>query len=489
MLHLTRRKRILIIAVILLVCIAAGLMLYKSSRSRLLDRSAFSALQKDISEAAESGEFDSQQALGDYITSWADQNAIEYTIDGYGNIIFDTEAAARKKNVAPTIICVSYNYVTAGDNSRVLASAAMIAASDIEAGRRTFVFVNDENNTGLGYRGLSGKLFRKSPKVIYLDYGGSAYISNASFAKKYSSVKVKASLRDPVCDTAVRVRISGLTTAVIGTGISNHPDPVGALSTLLSRLKSKSAAYQLASLEVGSNGSMYPDSVEAVIMLNSYAVPSFTKYIDKRIKAWEKAYGDDYEDLEYTYELIDDPEELPEQAYSRGATEKLTNVLYTIQSGLYIYEETDEIPEGSEAGDIYGINAVTNVRTGDGGIYIDIMTQAADEDAMAAISSDNAAAAELFGCTATDSYSVPAFYNDKDSLLRTFRSTYFKVNNTFSFSDVLPQESDRYFSPCSYLADKSEKADIIHIHMDSGKAQTLTNTILCYIAYKGNILF
>jgi hypothetical protein len=38
-------------------------------------------------------------------------------------------------------------------------------------------------------------------------------------------------------------------------------------------------------------------------MLNSYALPSFTKYIDKRIKAWEKAYGKDYEE-----ELVVEPE-------------------------------------------------------------------------------------------------------------------------------------------------------------------------------------
>ena len=244
----------------------------------------------------------------------------------------------------------------------------MIAGTDTNAGRKTVVFVNDKQNTGSGYRHLSKKLFKNKAKVIYMDYASSAYMSNSSFAKKKSSISVKAGRYEPSCDSAVRIHISGLDSDIIGTGITKHPDPVSALSTLLTRLKSKSAIYQLADFEIGTNGDMYPVSLDATIMLNSYAVPSFTKYLDKRIKAWDKAYGGDYEELSYTYELIEDPEQMPQEAYSRKATEKLTNVLYTIQSGLYKYESDDSIPEGRAEGDVYGINAVTGIRAADGAI-------------------------------------------------------------------------------------------------------------------------
>ena len=276
---------------------------------------------------------------------------------------------------------------------------------------------------------------------------------------------------------------------MIGTGITKHPDPVNALSTLLTRLKSRSAIYQLADFEIGINGDMYPVSMDATIMLNSYALPSFTKYIDKRVKAWNKAYGGDYENLSYTYEIIDDPEEMPEEAYSRKATEKLTNVLYTLQSGLYKYEASDTIPEGRDAGDIFGINAVTGLRAGDGAIYIDLLTQAYDDEYMQKIMDDNAAAAELFDCTFKAGKSVPRFLNERDSLSRTFRTTFYKVNGTSNANTVLNLEADNYFTPCSYLASKNEKADIIHLRLNSDQAQMITNSILCYIAYKGNILF
>ena len=102
---------------------------------------------------------------------------------------------------------------------------------------------------------------------------------------------------------------------------------------------------------------------------------------------------------------------------------------------------------------------------------------------------DNAAAAELFDCTFTDGESVPRFLNEKDSLYRTFRTTFYKVNRTISANTVLTTDSDNYFTPCSYLATKNENADIIHLRLNSDQARMITNTILCYIAYKGNMLF
>lgn len=478
----------LLIAGMLIIFAAAGYSYYRASKVDILNKSEYTALVKDIADKAENNYFTGQEILTDYITSWADEHQLEYTVDKNSNIIFVSEAVERKKNVSPTVVCVSYNYETVKDNTRLLASAAMIASTDLDSGRKTVIFVNDAQNTGEGYRKLSSKYFKKKAKVIYMDYGSSSYMSNSSFEKKRSAISIKAGRYEPVCDSAVKVHISGIDSAVIGTGIGKHPDPVNALATLLARLKSKSAIFQLADFEIGTNGDMYPVSMDATIMLNSYAVPSFTKYIEKRIKAWEKSYGGDYENLEYTYEVIDDPEQLPQETYSRKATARLTNVLYTLKSGLYKYDDSDVIPEGREAGDIYGINAVTGLHAEDGAIYVDLMTQAYNDEFMQKIMDDNSAAAELFDCSIKDVSSVPGFLNEKDSLYRTFRSTFFKVNGITNSNTVLNTNTDNYFTPCSYLAQKNKNADIIHLRLNSDQAALMTNTILCYIAYKGNIL-
>lgn len=483
-----RKNKVLIITAAVLILIASAYLMYRESRTDLLNKPEMSALTKEIKTSADEGFFTEQSILSDYITSWADANGIEYTIDKSGNIIFVSEAVDRKKKLSPTVICVSYNYETIKDNAPLIASAAMIAKTDLKSGKKTVIFVNDELNTGDGYRHLSKKYFKNKPKVIYMDCGSASYLSNSSFAKKKSTISIKAGRYEPECDTAVRIHISGLASAVIGTGISKHPDPVSELGALLSRLKNKSSINQLADFEVGNHGDMYPVSLDATILLNSYAAPSFIKYIDKRIKAWEKNYSEDYEDLSYTYELIDNPEEMPETTYSRSATARLTNVLYTLKSGIYTYEEGDTIPEGESAGGVCGINAVTGLRNADGAICIDIMTQASNDEYMQSIMDDNTAAAELFECRIKETAYVPGFLNDKDSLFRTFRSTYYKINSIISASDTLDSAADHYFTPCSYLTDKNSNADIIHLRLNSERAMTLTNAILCYIAYKGNFL-
>lgn len=483
-----RKNRIIIIIGLAVIVLVSVYSLYRQSKTDLLNKSEMSDFASDIRTQADEGYFTSQEVLSDYITSWADENELEYKKDKQGNIIFTSAAVERKKKLSPTIICISYNYETVRDNSRLLASAAMIAKTELNSGKKTVIFVNDEKNTGAGYRGLSKKLFKNKPKIIYMDYGSSSYISNASFGKKYSEISIKAGRYEPECDTAIKVHISGLTSGVIGTGISKHPDPVRELGALLSRLKSKSAIFQLADFSIGNNGDMYPVSMDATILLNSYSSSSFTKYIDKRIKSWEKSYSGDYEELSYTYELVTDPEDMPEKTYSRTATSRLANVLYTLKVGTYTYDDKNVLPEGRSVGDIYGINAVTGLRAEDGSIRIDLMTQAYNDELMQRIMDDNTAAAELFECKIREKDSIPGFLNDKDSLLRTFRSTYYKINSIISASNTLEQTTDNYFTPCSYLAAKNSNADIIHLRLNSEQTANLTNSILCYIAFKGNIL-
>ena len=263
-----KKRWIIIAAALLIIAASAGFSIYRSSVTRMLDKTAYSDLYNDIKDKAEQNYFTSQESLSDYITGWADTAGIDYKTDKNGNIIFTREASSRKKNLPPVVVCLSYNYETAEDNAKLLAGGAMIAMSDISSGSRTVIFFNDEKNNGIGYRKLNKKYLSGGSKIIYLDYGNSSYISCSSFAKNYSVIKVKAGRFEPECDSAVRVTITGLTSGNIGTGITKHPDPVSALSTLFTRLKSKSVAFQLADFEIGNNGSMYPYSAEATIMLN-----------------------------------------------------------------------------------------------------------------------------------------------------------------------------------------------------------------------------
>ena len=312
-------------------------------------------------------------------------------------------------------------------------------------------------------------------------------MSISSFAMDLCSISIPAKTEPVKCDTAVRIHIGGIPTALIGSDMSSQPDPVAALSALLTRLRSRSVICQLADLRIGSNGCMYPDSIDATILLNSYSVSAFTKYIDKRIKAWDKAYGD-IEGIEYTYEVIEDAEELPDHAYSGKTLGTLANVLYTVKSGTYTYGSGDAVPEGSSVGDVYGFNSIIDMETETDRINVRMMTQGYDEGYISRIVNDNRAASELFSCGFSVDSSVPAFTNDKDSLIRVLPSTYSKVNDLSGAGSVLKITKDDCFTPCSYFEQLNSNADIVHIRIDHSKAEALTNTVLCYIETKGNLI-
>lgn len=477
------------IALILLAILIVAAVSVRISRStKLLDKEAYAEFKNAIDEVGESeaGGFADQQELMSLIEQWADSHSLEYKEDKYGNIIFSKPAVKRKKNVSPTLIAVSMNYETAADNSQILASAAAIALSDVESGRRTVVFFNDEQGLARGYRGIKKDYISSKSKVIYLDKGSSTYLSTGSFQQRMTEVVIPAKREDDPCDTAVKITISGIKSGIIGPAISKQPDPVSAFSTLLTRLKSKSVDCRLADVKVGSNGNMYPVSLEATIVLNSYNLSSFTSYIDKRIKAWEKAYGSNDDSPVYSYEIIDNTDELPEKVYTAKTTDRLTGILFTIRSGAYRYAESDAIPEGKSAGDLYGINCITDISAGKSRITIPVIVQGADDPFTERIINDNKAAADLYNCSYTQTGSVAAFKNDRDKLSRTFISTFDKVNDKAVAESILDVTTDNFFTPCSYLQTKNSKADIIHIRTKSESAPTIANTILCYIKAKGN---
>lgn len=482
----SNKFRIALLFIVAMIIVVISI--YRSGRTKLLDKDEYSGFRTAVDEhvSSEQGGFTSQKDLMNFIEGWADEHSIVYKEDKHGNIIFNKPAVKRKKNVTPTLIAVSMNYETAADNAQILAAAAAIATSDIESGRRTVVFFNDEHGLAEGYKGLSEKYISSKTKVIFLDRGSSTYLSTGSFQQRYTEVSIPAKRVDNPCDTAVKVTITGIRSGNIGPGINKQPDPVSALSSLLTRLKSKSVDCRLADLDIGDNGNMYPVSLEATITLNSYNLSSFTGYIDKRIKAWEKSYSQDHENLVFSYEVIEDEEALPETVYSAKTTDRLTGILYTIHSGAYRYSESDSIPEGKEVGDIYGINCITDIRASDSRITVPVIIQGVNDSFTERIQNDNKAAAELYECSYEQTGSVEAFSNTRNKLSRTFKTTYEKVTDSSVSESVLNVTTDNFFTPCSYLQEKNKNADIIHVRTKGSSTVGIANTILCYIKAKGN---
>ena len=103
---------LLLLSVIIII---AGISIYKSKNTKLIDKEDYSAFKTAINDiaASEASGFTDQQELMAFIESWADERGLKYKEDKFGNIIFNKSAIKRKKNVTPTLIAVSMNYETA----------------------------------------------------------------------------------------------------------------------------------------------------------------------------------------------------------------------------------------------------------------------------------------------------------------------------------------------------------------------------------------
>lgn len=480
-------KSILKIILVLIILILLAAFIYSESKMNLLDKESFSSFSGSIEKSSQ--EFSKQEDIMLFLKNWADENDLKYRTDDSGNLIFSHKSIKRKKDVAPTVIIVNCNFEDSYDSRSAITAAAMVADSKIRSGKYTVVFTNNVNNIEDVYYSLDRKLFPDGAKVIYLDAGKTAYVSGSSFARKEQTVSVPCEKEPVHCDTAVRVKITGLTSDSIGTSVGNHPNPIIMLSNILTRLNSKSFIYQISDIKIGNRVNMYPDSMEATFLVNSYEVGALTGYLDKRIKAFNKAYKDDYPDAEYTYEVIDDISGLPEEAYTANTAASLTTLLYALKNGNYRFDEDAALPNGYEVGDVYAINCVRQLRIDDdNSIYVDISTQAMNNDFMKEILKENKEVCKLSGCKVETASTFKKFRNKKNSLILTLKNTYFKVKG-FSLRDSgLEEEKDTYFTPMSYLADINDNMDIVHIKTTNKKAKTITTMILCYVQTSGNFL-
>ncbi len=478
-----RAARIGITVFAVLTILAVIVSIYKLSKNHLLDRTEYKACVSDIREASAS--FSSNEDMKNCITDWADSCKLEYTADDAGNIIFEKKASKTKKNIAPIIIAVSCNWRTASENAESLATAEMIAKSDFDSGSYSVIFFNDSMGCGNGYRNISEDYLPDKSKVVYLDTGDNPYISVNSFAYAPNSISIPCEMVPVSCDSAVKIKISGIQGAYVDSHIGSIPNPLSALGPILSKLSNKSITYQLADVKVQSTGRMCPEGMEATVLLNSYSLPTLTSYLDERAKKYEKSYKKDFPEISYTYEIIEDTSDFPVQAYSDESVKSLNSILYTVVDGTYKFDKED-VPEGNDVDEVYAINSISNLNRRDGKLTISLDTYAMDKSYLKQVLSDNSTAADFAGAEPSNGNIVPGLKNNSSKLHHELQFAYVKVNSSSTI--IIKEDCDYAFVPCSILSQINDNIDIVHLREDSSNAATYTNTLLCFIKDQANFL-
>lgn len=426
---------------------------------------------------AEYPEYQTTDDIKTAITAWADSEELKYKIDEYDNIIFQQKASDDFKDMRPTVVCVPYNVFTMDRNLYAIAMGEYLAKYGLHETRANIIFINNVKNLNEGAKKISSKYFPSSSNVILLDSTGSTYISRQSFTQTMTELSVPYEAVPRKCDSGVKIKISGIKPDIPGGSIKNQPNPISTLNSILTKLRSKALSYQIAKIDVDNNGNLYPSGIELTILINSYSIETVTKYLDSKAENYVEDFIEDFPDLKFEYEVIEDSSKLPDKAYSDETTNYLYNLIYTVKNGTYRFKE-DEVPDGFEENQVYGVNCYEDIFVQGNRLVLKVNTSALSTQYMEQIMDDNKAAAFLSEAQVSTRDTAPEFINLREDFALRLEHSYSMVNDTSTKDATIKMRTDSSFTPCSYFVFKNKDLDTIHLSANKTSYYKLTNAIM-----------
>lgn len=478
---MSKNKRTIILLTLVILAIVVALSVVVNYKDYVLaDKKELKSYANQLE--TEYVNFTTTNDLKEYIVNWADTEGLTYKVDKYDNIIFRHKASESNKDIPTTVVCVSYNLFTTEKNMYAISMAQYLAKYGLHDTNANIIFINNVNNLNEGAKHISSKYFPAGSNVIYLDSAKSTFISRQSFTQTMTEISVPFEAVPSKCDTRVTISINGIKPDLPGGSIKNQPNPISTLNSILTKLKSKALAFQIADIKVANNGNLYPSGIDITILINSYSIETVTKYLDKKAEDYTEDFIDDFPDISFTYEISGDPADIPAEAYSDDTTNYLYNLIYTVKNGSYRFKE-DEAPDGFEENQIYGINCYENIAPVDDRLVLTVNTSALSSTYLEKIMKDNNTAASLSNAEVVTRGTAPEFFNASESLANSLVLSYDKVNDLTSKEAVIKTKTDSSFTPCSFFVTKNRDLDTIHLCANKTSYYKLTNAIMNVTTY------
>ena len=476
-----KQKRTIFIIIIIIVGLLFSYSIYVQSKLYDgIESKEFKTSVKELTDAAE--EIQSTDNIRSLITQWAKNSNIKYTVDENNNIIIKQKSSRSRANSERTLIALEYNNKLFLKNINAYAAAEYYAKHGLNGSNVTVLFLYNDGNYHTGARNISKKYIPKNSRLILLTQGTKSYISRNSLTNTMQTVSIPVKKVSKDCDSAIQIRIGGLTTDVPSG--SYQDNPIDTLNTILTRLKTKSIAFQLANVKVENSGNMYPTGITATILLNSYSLESVTSYLEDRQDKFLDDNKEDFPDVYYEFEEL--TENIPTKAYSSKAIDRLITFLYRYKNGNYRFGK-DDVPEGYEENDLYGTNCVENLWVDGNTLKVRISTTAISNKYLKQITKENKEAASLSKVTINTDVTYPLFSNSSKTLMELIQSSYTKVNDTTTVDATIEEDTDSTFTALTFLSAKNKNIDAVHVQLPDSSPVKVSNAILNYPVMELNI--
>lgn len=486
--HIKHRIR-LTLSILLLVAVVAFIAYKMIKRYDMVNSSVFNNFEQELEVKSE--QFKNNADFAAYINEWAGRQGLIAINDDFGNIIIQSSGTEKGST---NVVCVDYDCKTVKDRYSPIASAQYIAASqnlpEIKGGPINVIFLNDENGSNKGVKNISGDYIPPNSNVLYISSDEKSYSSNRSYSGAVSKIRIGTSKVPRHCDTLIKVKIDGIdSTTAPGDNDIHQPNIINQLQMILTKLRSKPTDFQIANIKFADNGSLYTTSMQLDLLINRYDLEMYKEWFEKKAHNFEKTNRGHFPQASYKYNVLDNPSQLPQEAYDDESMKKLANILYTVRNGSYKFDD-DQVETAKKLNiKDYGINIITHLYANDGEISSTIVTNAYNDRYLEQIINENKTAASFFGATDEVIERYPIFRNRSHKLNKMLAKAYTKVNLVTTRDVTIYEDHDEYFTPCSFIATKSPGLDVIHIAESPEEGINISNVILNYNKWPGNKIF
>lgn len=476
-----KKQRTLFIIIAAIVASLFAYSLYVQSKLYdVVDKKKVKSSIEELTQVAT--EVRSTDDIRSILTNWAKKNDLKYNVDENKNVILKHTSTRKRSSSKRTVIAVEYNNKLFQKNVVAYATAQYYAKHGLNGSDVTVLFLYNDGNYHTGARNISKKYIPNNARVILLTQGSKSYVSRSSLGNVLQTASIPFTKEARECDSAIKIRIGGLTA---DTPSGKYQDnPIDELNTVLTRLKTKSIAFQVANIKVESGGNTYPTAISATILINSYSMESLTSYLDDRQEKYEDSNEEDFPDAYYEYEEVTG--KLPSTAYSKKSINRLTTFLYTYNNGNYRFGK-DDAPEGFKKGDLYGTNCLENLWAEDGQLKVRISTTAISNKYLKQIVQENKEAATLSHTTINTDVTYSQFSNSSTGLMELIQDAYTKVNDTSTVDATVPEDTDTCFTALTFLSTKGKSIDAVHVQLPEDSPVKVANAILNYPVMELNV--
>lgn len=327
---------ILIILLILSSCKTANGPRQDNNKEESLEtKISYKTIAYKIDLLDSSDKMKDNNAIADYLMSWADSKSVNAVRDHNGNIIMGIKATPEYQDEPLSVVVCPYDALHYEECVNNMALSLYLARNAEGYGSVQLIFTPSIDGDFSGVSTLPSTLFPTGCRVFCLTSGTSPSWSFNSGGINTYKFKGAAKTKAPEGDMALKISISGLPDSVILGYLSSYANPIKEFGDLLAHFKSTASIFELASMSGGSKSYILPSQAEMVIVINQDDYEKFSGKISSSIDKYMEKNSEAYPDLSYTCEEVP----VPDSVYDQNTLNTFVSTLYSLLDGVYSLED------------------------------------------------------------------------------------------------------------------------------------------------------